>query len=82
LLQEIVCDHVLDDDFPVRARVAESQPRTAVDFLGAEFVLRDLVAPVAESAFGELHDVALVDKCHRVSVLVDRIVEGLADQTL
>ena len=43
-------------------------PRPAVDFDGAEELLRHLVSPVAERAFGELHDVALVHKRHILAV--------------
>src|SRR5437762_8581187 len=39
-------------------------PGSAVDLLGAEELLRDPIAPIAEGAFGELHDVALRSEEH------------------
>ncbi len=44
--------------------------------------LRQRVAPVAEAAFGELHDVALVHDRHRLAVVVDRVLQRLAHQPL
>ena len=46
----------------------------------AEFLGRQLVAPILESPLGELHDVALVHQRHRRSVMVDGILDGLAHQ--
>ena len=40
------------------------------------------VAPVAEAPLGELHDVALVDQGHRRLVVVDRVLDRLADEPL
>ena len=57
-------------------------PWAAVDQLGAEFLLRQRVRPVAEAAFGELHDVALVDDRHRRLVVVDGVLDRLAHQAL
>src|SRR5690606_8322657 len=82
LLQEVVGDDVLDDDVIAGLRVAELQPRAAVDLGRAEFFPGKLVAPVAEGAFRELHDVALVDKRHGNTVVVDGVVDRLADQAL
>ena len=44
-------------------------PRAAVDFHRAELALGQLVAPIAERAFGVLHDVALVDNRHALALL-------------
>ena len=55
-------------------------PRPAVERLRAELALGDRVAPVAERALGELHDVALVHERHRRLVVVDRVLERLAHQ--
>src|SRR5690606_29286874 len=63
-------------------RIAETAPRTAVQVGGAEFLARHLVTPLAERAFGELHDVALVHQRHRYAVVVNRVADRLAHQTL
>ncbi len=47
-----------------------------VEFFGAEVLRGTFVAPVAESAFGELHDVALVDEGHAVFVVVNGVLDG------
>ena len=44
--------------------------------LGAELPLRHLVPPVAERAFGELHNVALVHEGHALAAVVDRVADG------
>ena len=49
---------------------------------GAELLLRQLVAPVAERALGELHDVALVHERHRDAIVLDGVLDRLADQAL
>ncbi|CUJ18194.1 Uncharacterised protein [Achromobacter kerstersii] len=82
LLQEGVGDHVLDDDLAPGLRVLELAPRAAVDQLRTEFLLQQLVAPVAEATFRELHDVALVHQGQRRAVIVDDILRGLAHQAL
>ena len=50
LLQRDVGDGVLDDQAGARLAVRDPAPRAAVDLDGAEELLRDLVAPVAEGA--------------------------------
>ena len=50
LLERDVGDRVLDDEAGARLPVGNLAPRAAVDLDGAEEVLRDLVAPVAEGA--------------------------------
>ncbi|MNV15132.1 hypothetical protein D3C71_1058450 [compost metagenome] len=82
LLQERVGDAVLDGDFLARLGVLELHPRAAVDQLGAEFLGGQVVAPVTEATFGELHDVALVDQGHAGLVVVDGVLEGLAHEAL
>ena len=82
LLQERVGDHVLDDDVAAGLRIPERAPRSAIDLLRAELALRERVAPVAEGALGELHDVALVHERHRAPVVVDRVLDRLAHQAL
>jgi len=48
----------------------------------AELVPGDLVAPVAERALGEFHDVSLVHQGHRFPVVVDGVLYRLAHQVL
>ena len=56
-------------------------PRSAVDFFRAEVVLRDLVAPVAKRAFGELHDVALVHEGDALALVLNRVADRAVNQT-
>src|SRR6185437_10023329 len=49
---------------------------------GRELPLRELIAPVAESALGELLDVALVDQGDAAAPVVDGVLDGGADQPL
>ena len=57
-------------------------PRAAVDLLGAVELLRDLVAPVAEGALGELHDVALVHQRHVLAAELHGVADGAVDEAL
>src|SRR5687768_16315112 len=57
-------------------------PRPAVDFHCAEDILRQLVAPVAERAFGELHDVLFVDEGDALLLIPDGVIDGGVNQTL
>ena len=41
-----------------------------------------MIAPVAEGAFGELLDVALVDQGQALALVLDRVLEGRADEAL
>ena len=50
-----------DSDAGAGFAFGDFAPGAAVDFLRAEEILRDFVSPVAETAFGELHDVPLVN---------------------
>ena len=76
LLQRDVGDGVLDDDARARLAVGNPAPRAAVDLHRAEELLRDLVAPVAERALGELHDVALVHQRHALALVLDRVARS------
>ena len=82
LLQERIGDHVLDDDVVARLRVLELAPWAAIAELRAKLALRQVVAPVTKSTFGELHDVALVHQGDRRLVVVDGVLDRLANQTL
>ena len=68
LLEEGVGNDVLDDDFRFRTaggRFANDCHGPPSSRLGTEFLRGDLVAPVAECPFGELHDVPLMDQRDR-----------------
>mmetsp|Transcript_1099 Transcript_1099/g.1707 ORF Transcript_1099/g.1707 Transcript_1099/m.1707 type:complete len:442 (-) Transcript_1099:93-1418(-) len=80
LLQEGVGNAVLDGDGLAGLRVLEPAPRATVDRLGTKFLLRQRIGPVAEGAFGVLHDVALVHDGHAGLVVVDGVLDGLSDQ--
>ena len=82
LLQRDVGDRVLDDDARAGLAFGDLAPRAAVDFDRAVEVLGDLVAPVAEGAFGELHDVPLVHERHALALVLDRVADGAVDQPL
>ena len=62
LLQERIGDNIFNDDLFAGVRVLNLLPWAAVDQLTAELFLRQLVTPVFERAFGELHDVAFVNR--------------------
>src|SRR5690606_25233304 len=48
----------------------------------AELAPRQRVAPVAEAALGELHDVALVDQRHARQLVLERVLDRRAHQPL
>src|SRR5690606_2765544 len=80
--QHGVSDGILDDDVLAGVRVLELHPGAAVQQLGAELVAGHFVAPLLEGTFGELHDVALVNDGHRAAIVVHRVLQRLAHQTL
>ncbi len=47
-----------------------------------ELLLDQFVAPVAEGALGELHDVALVHQGYAAALVLDGVLDGPADQAL
>src|SRR5262249_7113116 len=57
-------------------------PRSAVDLLCAIEILRDLIAPVAEGALGELHDVAFVHEGHALAPVFQRVADCAVDEAL
>ena len=81
LLQKGVGDRILDGDFATALRVDEMAPRTAIDHLRTELLLRHLVGDVAEQTLGEFHDVALVHDGQRLAIVGDDVVEGGTHQT-
>ena len=52
------------------------------DDLVAELLRGQLVSPLAECAFGELLDVALVHEGHRLAIVGQRVLDGHAHQAL
>src|SRR5690606_27893995 len=82
LLQHGVSNGVLDNDVLAGVGILELHPRAAVQQLGTELVASHFVAPLLEGTFGELHDVALVHDGHGAAVVVYRILQCLAHQTL
>ena len=45
------------------------------------FTFDKFIAPVLESALGELHDIALVDKGHTPAFVPDGVIHGGTDQS-
>src|SRR4030095_5740747 len=76
LLQERIGNRVLDDH-----AVRQALPRAAVEVHRAILVARDLISPVTEAPFRELHDVALVDQRHALRLPRERIVDGGTDES-
>ena len=82
LLQHRIGDDVLQHDIRAAPGVLEGMPRTAVEGLRAELLDRELVAPVAKTALGEFLDIALMHQRHRLSLVVDGVLVGPADEPL
>ena len=61
---------------------ARRRLRASVTLTSGELLLDQLVAPVAEGALGELHDVALVHQGHAAAAVVEGVLDGPADQAL
>ena len=73
MLERVVCDGVVDYDAGPRFAHGNLAPRTAIDLLRAEILLGNFIAPIAERAFGELHNVALVDQRYALSAVRNRV---------
>src|SRR5476649_660503 len=82
LLQRDVGDGVLDHDAGARLPRRNPAPRPAVDLHGAEELLGDLVAPVAEGALRVLHDVALVHERHALAAVLHRVFDRAVHEAL
>jgi len=80
LLEGDVGDGVLDDDARAGLALGNLAPRAAVNLHRAEEFLGGLVRPVAETAFGELHDVALVDNGDALALVFDGVGDGAVGQ--
>jgi len=81
LLEHGVGDDVFDDDF-VAGLGGDLDPRAFADDGAAVGFDSQLVAPVAEATFGELHDVAFVDERDSFAVVVDGVFDGGFDEAL
>ncbi len=82
LLQGNVRNRILDHEARAGLPVGDLAPGSAVDLDGAVEVLRHLVAPVAEGALGELHDVPFVHQGHALPLALDRVPDRAVDQAL
>ena len=71
-----------DGQAGVGVHVAQNPALALGDGLGAELLRRDLVAPLAEGALGELLDVALVDQRDGLAACFEGGADGVADQAL
>src|SRR5439155_315591 len=76
LLERDVGDGVFDDQARAGFAFGDLAPGAAVKLLGAVEVFRDLVSPVAEGAFGKLHDVPLVHQRERLSLVLNGVTDG------
>src|SRR5207244_10533370 len=77
LLQRDIGDGVFNDD-----ALRQPGPWTAVELDGAEFAFGEFITPIAERAFGKLHDVALVDNGDVLAPVLQGVLERGADQPL
>ena len=59
-----------------------SQSSLFGDDLVAKLALRERVAPIAEGALGELHDVALVDQRDALAAVLERVLDRPANEAL
>src|SRR5208282_6316845 len=71
-----VGDGVLDDEARAGFAFGNLAPRAAVNLDCPVTLFGYLISPVAERAFGELHDVALVDNRHAFAFVRDGIEHG------
>ena len=68
--------------FGIGFEIAEDPALALGHGLVAELLRSDLVAPLAEGAFGELLDVALVHQRDGFALVVDRVLDGDTHQPL
>ena len=83
LLEHVVGDAVFDHHLTLGDLAVVFRPQLILaDHLVAEFLLGQLVSPILEGTFGELHDVAFVHQRHAGPTPVPRIRYRLAYQAL
>src|SRR5204863_8458382 len=73
---------VLDARLSVLLLVAEDPALALRHHLVTELARGQVVAPIAEGAFGELHDVALVHEGEALALVVEGVAEGGAHEAL
>ena len=73
---------VLDADVGVGVDIAQDPAFALGHGVLAELLGRHFVAPLAERAFGELLDVALVHQRHGLASRLERMLDGIAHQPL
>src|SRR5256886_11972639 len=73
LLQCDIGDRVLNHNSRAWFSHGNLAPRTTVELLCAKIFPCDLKPPVAKSALGKFHDVALVDQRHALALVLDRV---------
>ena len=71
-----------DGQAGVGVLVAQNPALALGDCLGAELLLGNLVAPLAEGALGEFLDVALVNQCDGLAARFEGCADGVAHQPL
>ncbi len=82
-LEDNIGDAVLDHHLARRLLTAVNTVQLILgDGLIREFVTRQFIAPVAEGAFRELHDIAFMHQGHAVAVMVNGVLDSLAHQSL
>ena len=79
MLEHRIGNAILDHDFSVRFRSTHFRFRNRNV---RKFLTRNLVTPILERAFGELHDVALVDERDAVALRRQGVKNRFADQPL
>ena len=78
LLKECIGQYILDDNFFSGFRICEFAPWTFADDFRPEFPFCQCISPVTETAFRKFHDVALVNKGYRRTVVIDGVLDGFA----
>src|SRR5690606_19539352 len=73
---------LLDRQVRVLVLVVEDPALALGDDVVAELLARHVIAPVAERALGELHDVALVDERHALAPVLERVADARGHEAL
>ena len=82
-LKNDVRDTILDNDLACGDFAAMDRIQFFFgNHLVAKFLFREFVTPVAKGAFGELHDVTFVDQGNALTMIINRVLDGLSHQSL
>src|ERR1051325_9079539 len=81
LLESDICNGILNHKTGARFAHRDLTPWSAIDFFRAEVLLGNFVAPIAERAFGKLHDVTFVHHRHAFPLESDCIANCAVNQT-